>query len=199
MTEQIWISIVLCISSYNFYTPTIYEKGAEVIRMICTFMGEKNFIEGVNTLEKFGYHFEINVNHTQMDIVREFVKHIPEVQMILDHCGKPGIEEGALQQYQEDVAELSQHPNLWIKLSDLPVEADHRNWNDSDLRPYIDSTIEAFGFDRTIYAGDYPICLQATTLSRWVDVLDRAFAGCSKEEIRKFYRENANSFYRLGL
>ncbi|MHA1554204.1 MAG: amidohydrolase family protein, partial [Alphaproteobacteria bacterium] len=46
-----------------------------------------NFIAGVNLLEKFGYHFEINVNHTQMDIVREFVRHIPNVPMILDHCG----------------------------------------------------------------------------------------------------------------
>tara|TARA_Y100001968_G_C19302800_1_gene689995 strand:- start:215 stop:1090 length:876 start_codon:yes stop_codon:yes gene_type:complete len=159
----------------------------------------KSFIEGVNLLAKYDFHFEINVNHTQMDIVCEFVKHIPEVKLILDHCGKPGIEEGALEQFKGDLAELSQHPNLWIKLSDLPVEANHKNWTDDDIRPYIDATIEAFGFDRTIYAGDYPICLQATTLSRWVSLLDRAFRGCSEEELRKFYRENANSFYRLGL
>ena len=31
----------------------------------------------MNLLEKFGMHFEINVNHTQMDIVREFVKRVP--------------------------------------------------------------------------------------------------------------------------
>ena len=158
-----------------------------------------NFIEGVNRLAKFGYHFEINVNHTQMDIVKDFVKMVPEVRMILDHCGKPGIAEGAIEQYQNDIAELSKHPNLWIKLSDLPVEADHNSWTEDDLRPYIDATIESFGFDRTIYAGDYPICLQATTLPRWVEVLDEALSGCSQEELWKFYRENANQFYNLGL
>ena len=158
-----------------------------------------NFIEGVNLLGRFGFHFEINVNHTQMDIVREFVKHIPEVPMILDHCGKPGIEEGAIDQYRDDVRELAQSPNLWIKLSDLPVEADHQNWTEADLRPYIDATFETFGFDRTIYAGDYPICLQATTLPRWVEVLDNALSGASQTELKKFYRDNANSFYRLGL
>ena len=36
-----------------------------------------DFIAGVNLLEKFGWHFEINVNHTQMDIVREFVRACP--------------------------------------------------------------------------------------------------------------------------
>jgi L-fuconolactonase len=158
-----------------------------------------SFIEGVNLLEKFDYHFEINVNHTQMDIVREFVKRIPNVPMILDHCGKPGIAEGAIDQYRDDMKELARHPNLWVKLSDLPVEADHDNWSEEDLRPFIDATIETFGFERTIYAGDYPVCLQATTLPRWVEVLDRALSGSSDSELRKFYRDNANTFYRLDL
>ncbi|HTJ57457.1 MAG TPA: amidohydrolase family protein [Devosiaceae bacterium] len=158
-----------------------------------------SFIEGVNVLEKYGFHFEINVHHHQMDIVREFVKHIPNVPLILDHCGKPGIKEGALAQYREDVKDLARYPNLWIKLSDLPVEADHQNWTEEDLRPYIEATFESFGVDRTVYGGDWPICLQATTLPRWVGVLDRAIAGFSESEQRKFYRDNANSFYRLGL
>jgi L-fuconolactonase len=161
----------------------------------------QDFIEGVNLLEKFGFHFEINVNHTQMDIVREFVHRIPNVKLILDHCGKPGIAEGAIAQYREDVAELARHPNLWIKLSDLPVEADKKNWTEADLRPFIAVTLESFGVERTIYGGDYPVCLQATTLPRWVEVLDSAFAdlGLSEADTRKIYRDNANSFYRLGL
>ena len=158
-----------------------------------------SFIEGVNTLEKFDMHFEINVNHTQMDFVLEFVKRIPNVPMILDHCGKPGIAEGELDQYRREIAELARHPNVVCKLSDLPVEADHQDWTEADLRPYIDATIEAFGVDRVIYAGDWPVCLQATTLERWVSVLDNALAGLSEADRRKIYRDNANRFYRLGL
>jgi L-fuconolactonase len=158
-----------------------------------------DFIDGVNLLHKFGWHFEINVNFTQMDIIREFVQHIPDVRMILDHCGKPGIKEGAIDQYRADIGDLAQHPNVWIKLSDLPPYADPENWTEDDLRPYIDATIETFGFDRTIYAGDWPICLQATSLTRWVETLDKALAGASETNLRKFYRDNANDFYRLGL
>jgi L-fuconolactonase len=157
------------------------------------------FIEGVSLLGKFGYHFEINVHHHQMDIVREFVKHIPDVPMILDHCGKPGIKEGAIAQFRDDVKDLARYPNLFIKLSDLPVEADLEHWTDNDLRPFIDATFESFGVDRTLFAMDWPICLQATSMTRWVETLDRAMAGFSEAERRKFYRDNANSFYRLGL
>ena len=159
-----------------------------------------SFVEGVNLLDSFGWHFEINVHHTQMDIIREFVPRIG-VPLILDHCGKPGIREGTIDQYRDDVAALSKHKNLWIKLSDLPACADHDKWTEADLRPYIAATLDAFGPDRVIFAGDYPICLQATSMTRWVDVLDRAFAdlGLTETETRKIYRDNANSFYRLGL
>ena len=159
----------------------------------------RGFIDGVNLLEKFGWSFDINPNHTQMDIIREFVPRISSgVPMILDHCGKPGIKQGAIEQYREDVKDLARYPNMCIKLSDLPPYAGP-NWTEADLRPYIDATLETFGPERTIYAGDYPILLQATNMTQWVEILDRAFAdlGLSESETRAIYRDNAVKFYRL--
>lgn len=157
------------------------------------------FIEGVNLLAKYGFHFEINVHHHQMDIIRDFIRHIPDVPLILDHCGKPGIKEGALEQYRSDIKELAQASNLWVKLSGLAVEADHARWTKADLRPYIDATFDTFGFERVIYGGDWPVCLQATTLPRWVSVLDQALSGEPEAQRLAFFRNNANAFYRLGL
>jgi len=159
----------------------------------------QGFIDGVNLLERFGWTFDINPNHTQMDIIREWLPKISAgVPMILDHCGKPGIAEGRIAQYREDVKDLARYPNLWIKLSDLPPYAGP-DWTRADLRPYIEATLEAFGPERTVYAGDYPILLQSTTLTEWVDILDEAFAdlGLSAAETRRIYRDNAISFYKL--
>ncbi|MEQ1899201.1 MAG: amidohydrolase family protein [Devosia sp.] len=159
------------------------------------------FIEGVNLLETYGWSFDINPNYTQMGFIRDWVPKISQgVPLILDHCGKPGIKQGAIAQYREDVKDLARHPNMWIKLSDLPPYAGP-NWTADDLRPYIEATLEAFGPERTIYAGDYPILLQSTSLTEWVELLDAAFfdLGLSEAETRKIYRDNANSFYRLGL
>ena len=160
-----------------------------------------SFIEGVNLLSKFGWHFEINVNHTQMDIVREFVMRVPDVALILDHCGKPGIKEGAIAQFRDDVKFLAKRKNLWIKLSDLPVEADIDQWTEADIRPFIAATLDTFGPGRTIFGADYPILLQATTITQWVEILDQAFSdlGLSESETRSIYRDNAIKFYRLEL
>lgn len=159
------------------------------------------FIEGVNLLEGFGWSFDINPNYTQMDFIREFVPRISRgVPMILDHCGKPGIRQGRIEQFRDDMSDLARYPNIYCKLSDLPPYAS-ANWSEEELRPYIVATLESFGPERTIYAGDYPVCLLATSLPRWVEVLDNAFAdlGLSESEMRKIYRDNANAFYRLGL
>ena len=64
------------------------------------------FIDGVNLLEKFGWSFDINPNYTQMDIIREWVPRISSACVILDHCGKPGID-GALAQFREDLRDLA--------------------------------------------------------------------------------------------
>jgi L-fuconolactonase len=159
------------------------------------------FIEGVNLLEAYGWTFDINPNHTQMDIIRAFVPRISSgVPMILDHCGKPGIKEGKIEQFRDDMRDLARYPNMYVKLSDLPPYAS-KDWTEDELRPYIAATLEFFGPDRTIYAGDYPILLSATTLPQWVEVLDNAFSdlGLSETETFKIYRGNANAFYRLGL
>jgi L-fuconolactonase len=159
------------------------------------------FIDGVNLLEKFGWTFDINPNYTQMDIIREWVPKISSgVPMILDHCGKPGIRQGAIAQFRDDMADLARYPNMRVKLSDLPPYAGP-NWTRADLRPYIEATLDAFGPERTIYAGDYPILLQSTNLTEWVDVLDEAFAdlGLTEAETRRIYRDNAIDFYRLEL
>lgn len=165
------------------------------------FTMSEGFIEGTNLLSEFGWSFDINPNYTQMHFIREWVKLIHDVPMILDHCGKPGIRAGAIAQFREDMADLARHPNLWVKLSDLPAAADKQNWTEADLRPYIETVLETFGPDRIIYAGDYPILLQATNMMQWVEVLDNAFAdlGLSETETRKIYRDNAIKFYRLEL
>jgi L-fuconolactonase len=163
------------------------------------FMLNPKFIDGVRLLKSYKLHFELNVNYTQMDDALEFLELVPDVPIILDHCGKPGIRGGHIDLFRRHMRACAWHPNVVCKLSDLPVEANWSHWTEAQLRPFIDTTIEAFGFQRMMYGGDWPVCLQATSLDRWVEVLDRALAGFSETDRHSFYRDTANRFYRLGL
>jgi L-fuconolactonase len=156
-------------------------------------------IEGISLLPDFGLHFEITVTFTQMDSVLDIAQRLPQVPMVLDHCGKPGIRDGRLDAFQHHARALARHPNVHCKLSGLTTEADHRHWSDAQILPYIDTALQAFGPDRLFYGSDWPVCLLATSLSRWIGVLEQALSGCTPANMRKIFRDNANALYRIGL
>jgi len=158
---------------------------------------QPDFIAGVRLLAQFNLHFEICISHIQMENSVKLVRRCPGVRFILDHIGKPDIKNHVMDPWRDHIRSLSELPNAWCKVSGLVTEADHENWTRDDLKPYIDHVVECFGFDRTMYGGDWPVAFQATEYPRWVSVLEWAANGCSDEELRRLFRENAIDFYRL--
>ncbi|MGH8016681.1 MAG: amidohydrolase family protein [Opitutaceae bacterium] len=65
------------------------------------------------------------------------------------------------------------------------------------MRPYLDHVFECFGFDRTMFGGDWPVSTQAADYPRWVATLDEALAGSSPDELHRLYVRNAESFYQV--
>jgi L-fuconolactonase len=163
------------------------------------FMLSPNFVEGVRLLRRFNLHFELNVHYTQMEWALEFLRRIPDIPIVLDHCGKPGVKGGHIGLFRRHMQAVAAHQNVTCKLSDLAVEANWTRWTEAELRPFIEVTLEVFGTRRVMYGGDWPVCLQAISLPRWVELLDRTLAGLSPEELRLIYRDNAHGFYRLGF
>jgi L-fuconolactonase len=156
-----------------------------------------SFIEGVRQLPDFGIPFDICIYHRHLANVVKMVQQCPDVQFILDHIGKPGIKDGLLEPWKSDLKNLAALPNVMCKISGMTTEADMENWTRDDLRPYFDHVIECFGFDRVVYGGDWFVASLATTYPRFVETLDWAVAGCSDEELKKLYRDNAQKFYRI--
>ncbi|MDP7396814.1 MAG: amidohydrolase family protein [Lentisphaeria bacterium] len=156
-----------------------------------------SFIEGVRQLPDFGIPFDICIFHRHLANVVKMVQQCPDVQFILDHIGKPGIKDGLLEPWKSDLKDLAALPNVMCKISGMTTEADMENWTRDDLRPYFDHVIECFGFDRVVYGGDWFVASLATTYPRFVETLDWAVAGCSDEELKKLYRDNAQKFYQI--
>jgi len=139
----------------------------------------------------------IRINHLQLANTLKLVRQCPNVSFILDHIGKPDIKGRVLDPWRAELRELASHPNVSCKLSGLANEADMEKWAPADLRPYIDQVIDCFGFDRTIFGGDWPVATLATDYPRWIRTVDDALAGCSADEMHRLYVRNAEAFYRV--
>jgi L-fuconolactonase len=155
------------------------------------------FIDGVRALREFDLSFDICIDHRHMENIIEFVERVPDVPMVLDHIGKPAIKDGVIYPWAPQIRELATFPHVSCKISGVATEADHQRWVADELKRYIDVAIDAFGFDRIMFGGDWPVAIQAITYQRWIEILDDVMAGVGKSELRKFWRDNAARFYRI--
>lgn len=158
---------------------------------------QPGFVRGVQLLAAYNLSFDICISHHQLANTIKFVAQCPNVQFILDHIGKPDIKAQLFDPWRAEIKLLAGFPNVWCKISGLVTEADHQRWTRADLKPYIDHVISCFGFDRVLYGGDWPVAYQATEYPRWVETLTWAVQGCSEQEVRQLFYENAVKFYRL--
>jgi L-fuconolactonase len=161
------------------------------------FVLQPEFLAAVKLLPKYALSFDICIFHHQLPNTLEFVRRCPEVPFVLDHIAKPGIKAGLTEPWRQHINEMAALPNVVCKLSGVTTEADHQNWTRDQLRPYIDHVIGCFGFDRILYGGDWPVSELAGKYTDWLEVLDWATAGCTREEKRKLFHDNALRVYRL--
>jgi L-fuconolactonase len=157
-----------------------------------------DFIEGVRTLAAFDLSFDICIDHRHLANTVRFAEQAPDVAMVLDHIGKPDIRSGAYEPWASGVEALAALPHVLCKISGVATEADHRAWTEDGLRRYIDTAINAFGFDRVMFGGDWPVSTQAIGYEPWVTLVERALAGVPEADQRKLWRDNAVAFYRLA-
>jgi L-fuconolactonase len=158
---------------------------------------QADFLEAVELLPDYDFHFEICILHPQLEAATEMVRLCPDVPFILDHIGKPGIKDEMFEPWGEQISELATLHNVVCKLSGVATEADHDNWTEDQLAPYISHVLNEFGPERVLFGGDWPVATLALAYPRWIEVVDNAMADWSHGDRYRVYSENARHFYRL--
>jgi L-fuconolactonase len=90
----------------------------------------------------------------------------PGLSIVLDHLGKPHIAAATPDPWRDDVARLSERPNVTCKLSGIATEASP-DWHLDHLRPYVDHLLSCFGSDRILWGSDWPVVNLAGGYDRW--------------------------------
>jgi L-fuconolactonase len=158
---------------------------------------QPDFIAGVKLLPEFGLSFDICIKHYQMGDVLKLVEQCSEVAFVLDHVGKPDIKGHLLDPWRAEITTLAGFPNVSCKISGMVTEADHQNWTRDDLKPYIDHVIQAFGPERVMFGGDWPVSTLATTYAGWLEALQWAVQDLPDADKHKLFHKNGSTFYSL--
>jgi L-fuconolactonase len=156
-----------------------------------------DFVEGVRLLAEYGLSFDLCIKHWQLSSVIELVRRCPNTAFVLDHLGKPDIKQQLFDPWRANVRKLAEMPNVVCKISGMVTEADHEHWQPADLEPFVNVVLEAFGEDRVLFGGDWPVVLLASSYNHWYKTLDALTASLPLATKRKLWAENAQRFYRL--
>lgn len=161
---------------------------------------EPNYIKALQQVEAMQLPVDLLVKSDQLDVLTALMKHVPQLQGVVNHIAKPRIAEGIWEPWAIQMKELAQYPNLYCKLSGMVTEADHAGWQQEDFNAYIQMVIACFGWDRIMYGSDWPVCLLAADYSEVLQVLIAALPeDVTVEQREKLFGNNAIQFYRLNI
>ncbi len=161
------------------------------------YMLQPAFLKGIAALKEYGYTYDILIFPQHMDAATQLVAKFPEQKFVIDHMAKPFIKAGLIDAWKKGIRQLAQYPNVYCKISGMVTEADHQNWKEQDLTPYIDTVVEAFAIKRILYGSDWPVCLVAAEYARVIGTVRNYFSAFSITEQELFFRHNALDFYNL--
>ncbi len=162
------------------------------------FLLQEDFLRGVGMLSTFDLAYDILIYPRHLPVACEFVDCFPRQRFVLDHIAKPPIAARELSPWAEDIRRLSEHPNVYCKVSGLVTEANWEGWTPDDIHPYLDVVFEAFGTQRIMFGSDWPVCTVAGSYAQVMRLVYDYAAQFSTAQQADLCSGNALRFYRLA-
>lgn len=161
------------------------------------FIVRPDVLRGLKILEKhqvpFDLLFYVKHLHHAVSLARE----LPELPMVIDHLSKPHIKDGRLDDWIDNFRQAAQFPNIFCKLSGMVTEADWQSWQPADLKPYVETALEAFGPRRCMFGSDWPVCELAGSYQQVHSALVDTLGPLSPAETAAIFGGTAAHFYKL--
>ncbi|WP_239153500.1 amidohydrolase family protein [Virgisporangium aliadipatigenens] len=154
---------------------------------------------GLAEVAAAGLVFDLVIRADQLPSAARAARAVPELRLVLDHLGKPRIDEGAagLRRWRGPFAALAAAGNVTCKLSGLVTEAGP-DWTPDDLRPFVAVAVAEFGAARLMFGSDWPVCLLAADYGGVLRALGAALPPLGEPDLREIFAGTATRVYGLG-
>ena len=93
---------------------------------------------------------------------------------------------------------LAQRENVMAKISGVIAYGNPDTWTLNDIRPFVEHTINAFGWQRVVWGSDSPVCTLGGQIETWVAATHALLADCSADEKAALLYENATALWSIN-
>lgn len=152
----------------------------------------------------------------QLADAAELADAIPDLRLVLNHCGAPlGFGPYAVDRdehfatWERGIREVARRPNVVCKLGGLLATAAAYDYRIAPMpptseelaarwRPWFDTCIDAFGPQRCMFESNFPVEKMGTGYATLWNTFKRLASGASHTELTSMFSETARRTYRLA-
>ena len=198
-----------------------WDADAEVAGMYATrpkgLLLDATFRKGFARLAPLGLSFDAWLFHPQIGELADLARAFPDTRIVLDHCGGPvGLggyanrREEIFAGWKSSIREIAKCPNVVVKLGGLAMRLLGYDFHErpeppsseelaAAWRPYLETCIEAFGPERSMFESNFPPDKGQCSYQVIFNAFKRIAASCSEVEKNALFAKTATDFYRLKL
>ena len=163
------------------------------------FIVRPDFLRGLRILQNHRMPYDVLTSTKQLKHAVTLGHELPELPMVIDHLSKPKIKDRIIKDWDAELKAAAQFPNFFCKLSGMVTEADWNNWQPADLKPYVETALEAFGPERCMFGSDWPVLELAGTYEQIHQALVDILKPLSESERSHIFCDTAKRFYGLTI
>jgi L-fuconolactonase len=153
--------------------------------------------ESLGALARAGVPFDVpDAWPRHLAAVADLAAALPELTVVLDHLGKPPVEQADFVVWRTRVAEVAAAPNTVAKVSGLQVRG--RPTTVAGVRPAWEAALELFGPDRLLWGSDWPMTLLTDGYAATWDVAAALIGELTTDEQARVLCGTATRVYRLA-
>jgi predicted TIM-barrel fold metal-dependent hydrolase len=179
-------------------------------------LGTPAFAEGARALARAGLVLDVWCYHTQLPMVLDLARAVPELIIVLDHLGGPlgvgpfaGRREEVFAAWRPMIRALAACPNMRVKLGGLAMEVGGWDFQEAPRpphsrqlaeawRPWIETAIEAFGPGRAMFESNFPVDKGMCGYRQLWNAFKRLAAGAGEAEKAALFAGTAVATYGLA-
>jgi L-fuconolactonase len=152
---------------------------------------------GLREVASAGLAYDLLVRARELPAAIDAAVALPELRFVVDHAAKPAIVSRIREPWTKLIGQLAGLANVSCKLSGLVTEADWATWQPDDLRPYVETVVDAFGPSRLMFGSDWPVCLLAASYERVVETARELTAELTATDQARVFGGTAIETYGL--
>jgi len=126
-----------------------------------------------------------------LEQIKSTVKRFPKVRIVVDHLGRPPVDDGPPYAAASDFFTLGDLPNVYLKLTLSGLNGMIKGKADTDT--FIPKLVSVFGADRIAWGSNYPAT--AGTMSEIIAISRKAMRALSTRDQDQIFAKTAQKLY----